>query len=208
VNWEKGPPCGLFFRWRHNMFRVKCRLHMPSAAVVVLGLLALGGCVTSPAPASKEMAPAPAKEIGPPAAGAPAHTKPRPLIESEKRLSGCGQEGSCDRLHFMTGLSALQSNPDTAAAHFRDVIRAAPKSSAANLSRAWLKALEASTGLEDKQVVMDTTEWLLLELLNRDKQVEELSKQLNALKLVDLEMKERTSRMKPRIPLPKPESGQ
>jgi hypothetical protein len=67
----------------------------------------------------------------------------------------------------------------------------------------------ASSKLEEKQVVMDTTDWLLLELLNRDKQVEELSKQLNALKLVDLEMKERTSRMKPRItPLPKLESGQ
>ncbi|MEP6888647.1 MAG: hypothetical protein ABI945_10055 [Nitrospirales bacterium] len=134
--------------------------------------------------------------------------KPRPLtIESEKRLLMCGPEGSCDRLHFMTGLSALQSNPAAAAAHFREVIKTAPKSSAANLSRLWLNVLGASSRLEDKQVVMDTTDWLLLELLNRDKQVEELSQQLNALKLVDLEMKDRTSRMKPRIN-PKLNSGQ
>ena len=192
------------------MLRMKRRLHMSSATVVVLGLFAVAGCATPPTPASKEMASAPAKEMGPPAVGAPAYTKSRPLtIENEKRLLVCGQEGSCDRLHFLTGLSALPSNPDTAAAHFREVIRTAPKSSAANLSRLWLKVLGASSRLEDKQVSMETTEWLLLELLNRDKQVEELSKQLNALKLVDLEMKERTSRMKPRItPLPKPESGQ
>jgi hypothetical protein len=80
---------------------------------------------------------------------------------------------------------------------------------AANLSRSWLNLLGTSSSLEEKQVIMETTDWLLLELLNRDKQVEELSKQLNALKSVDLEMKERTSRMKPRItPLPRLESGQ
>jgi hypothetical protein len=190
------------------MLTVKC-LHVSIAAAVLIGLLSLGGCATSPTPASKEMAP-PAKEIVPLVANSPAHLKPRPLtIESEKRLVLCDQEGSCDRLHFMTGLSALQSNPDAAAAHFREVIRTAPKSSAANLSRSWLNVLGAASRLEDKQVVMDTTDWLLLELLNRDKQVEELSKQLNALKLIDLEMKERTSRMKPRItPLPKLDSGQ
>ena len=184
-------------------------LHMSSASALVIGLLSLGGCATSPTPASKEMAP-PAKEIAPPAVSSPAHMKPRPLtIESEKRLLLCGQEGSCDRLHLMTGLSALQNNPDAAAAHFREVIRTAPKSPLANLSRSWLSVLGASSRLEEKHVVMDTTEWLLLELLNRDKQVEELSKQLNALKLINLEMKERTSRMKPRLaPLPKLESGQ
>jgi hypothetical protein len=130
-------------------------------------------------------------------------------IESEKRLLLCSQEGSCDRLHLMTGLSLLQSNPEAAAAHFREVVRTAPKSSAANLSRSWLNVFGASSKLEEKQAAMDTTDWLLLELLNRDKQIEELSKQLNALKLVDLEMKERTSRMKPRFnPLPKFNSGQ
>ena len=124
-------------------------------------------------------------------------------------MASCAQDGSCDRLHFMTALSALQSNPETAAAHFREVIRTAPKAQVANLSKAWLNILEGSSKSEENQVVMETTDWLLLQLLNRDKQVEELSKQLNALKLVDLEMKERTSRMKPRInPLPKLESAQ
>jgi hypothetical protein len=183
-------------------------LHRSSSAAVVIGLLSFGGCATPPIPASQEMAP-PAEVSVPRATDSPVHIRPRPVtIESEKRLSLC-QEGFCDRLHFMTGLSALQSNPEAAAAHFREVIRLAPKSSAANLSRSWLNMLEASSRLEEKQAVMETTDWLLLELLNRDKQVEELSKQLNALKLVDLEMKDRRSRMKPRItPLNKFESGQ
>ena len=190
------------------MWTAKC-IHVSSAAAVLIGLLNLGGCATSSTPPPKEMA-TPAKEVVPPAVGSPVSIKPRPLTaESEKRLSLCAQDGSCDRLHFMTALSALQSNPETAAAHFREVIRTAPKAQVANLSKAWLNILEGSSKSEEKQVVMETTDWLLLQLLNRDKQVEELSKQLNALKLVDLEMKERTSRMKPRInPLPKLESAQ
>lgn len=190
------------------MLPLKC-FHASSAATVVIGLLILGGCATTSGPASQEKG-SPSKEIEPPTVSSPAHMKPRSLTtESEKRLLLCAQEGTCDRLHFVTGLSALQSNPDAAAAHFREVIRTAPKSSAANLSRSWLNVLGASSKLDERQVIMDTTDWLLLELLNRDKQVEELSKQLNALKLVDLEMKERTLRMKPRItPLPKLESGQ
>src|SRR5688500_19179793 len=184
-------------------------LHRSSSAAVVIGLLSFGGCATPPTPASQEMAP-PAEASVPPVTDSPMHIRPRPVtIESEKRLLLCGQEGSCDRLHFMTGLSVLQSNSEAAAAHFREVIRVAPKSSAANLSRSWLNMLGASSRLEEKQTVMETTDWLILELLNRDKQVEELSKQLNALKLVDLEMKDRRSRMKPRIPsLHKFESGQ
>lgn len=196
------------------MLTVK-RLHVSTPAVVMVGLLCVGGCATPPSPASKEVAPPPKKSVPPPISS-PAHMKLRSLmIEAEKRLLLCGQEGPCDRLHFMTGLSALETNPDAAAAHFREVVRTSPKSSIASLSRSWLNALAASSSLEDKQVIMETTEWLFTELLNRDKQVdelskqvEELSKQLNALKLVDLEMKERTSRMKPRItPLPKLESA-
>lgn len=177
-------------------------VHIACGAAVVMGLLTLAGCATTSPPLSNP--------VSSPLAGPTSASKARPLTtENEKRLLLCGQEGSCDRLHFMTALSALQSDPDAAAAHFREVIRTAPKSPAANLSRSWLNMFGASSRLEEKQVVMDTTDWLLLELLNRDKQVEELSKQLNALKLVDLEMKERTSRMKPRItPLPKLESGQ
>ena len=189
------------------MWTVKC-IRVSSAAAVLIGLFSLGGCATSSSHPPKEMV-TPAKEGVPPAVGSPVHIRPRPLTtETEKRLSLCAQEGSCDRLHFMTALSALQSNPDAAAVHFREVIRTAPKTPVANLSKAWLGVLEGSSKSEEKQVVMETMEWLLLQLVNREKQVEELSKQLNALKLVDLEMKERTSRMKPRInPLPKPESA-
>jgi hypothetical protein len=183
------------------MLMMKCR-HVSTAAAVVIGLVSVVGCATTSSQPSKPMSS--------PSDRPAAVLKPRPsTIESEKRLLLCGEERSCDRLHFMTALSTVQSNPDAAAAHFREVVRIAPKSMAANLSRSWLNLLGTSSSLQEKQVIMETTDWLLLELLNRDKQVEELSKQLNALKSVDLEMKERTSRMKPRItPLPRLESGQ
>jgi hypothetical protein len=195
------------------MSMVKSR-HVSTAAAVVIGVVSVLGCATTSSQPPKPMSSPsdrPADRVADRPSDRPAAVlKPRPsTIESEKRLLLCGQEGSCDRLHFMTALSTLQSNPDAAAAHFREVVRTTPKSTAANLSRSWLNVLGTSSSLEEKQVITETIDWLLLELLNRDKQVEELSKQLNALKFVDLEMKERTSRMKPRItPLPKLESGQ
>ncbi|WP_447984926.1 hypothetical protein [Nitrospira sp. Nam74] len=191
------------------MSMMKCR-HVSTAAAVVIGVVSVVGCATTSSQPSKPMSSSSDRPADRTADRPAAVLKPRPsTIESEKRLLLCGQEGSCDRLHFMTALSTLHTNSDAAVAHFREVIRTAPKSTAANLSRSWLNVLGTSSRLEEKQVITDTIDWLLLELLNRDKQVEELSKQLNALKSVDLEMKERTSRMKPRItPLPTLESGQ
>lgn len=169
------------------------------AAVATAVSLFMGGCAApSAAPPLSSSSPELTSDM-----------KPRPLqTDYEKRLSGCVNDGSCDRLHFILGLSALKNHPDVAAAHFRESMKSAPKSATANLSRLWLNVLGEASRREDKQVAGDTTEWLLFELSNRDKQLEELSKQLNALKSVDLDMKERTTRMKPRIPsLPKLETG-
>ena len=180
------------------MTTITCR-HVLATAATAMSLF-MGGCATPSAP----------PPVSPSSPGLTSAVKPHPVqTDYEKRLSACVNDGSCDRLHFLIGLSALKNHPEVAAAHFREAMKSAPKSSTSNLSRLWLNVLGEASRQEDQQVAGDTTEWLLLELLNRDKQVEELSKQLNALKSVDLDMKERTARMKPRIaPLPKLENGQ
>ena len=93
---------------------------------------------------------------------------------------------------------ALPDNPEAAASHFREVISVAPKSQLASLSASWLKTLEAPSNREDKEVAMQTSKWLLLELLRRDKKLQELSRQLNALKQITLEMKEKGYLINPR----------
>lgn len=104
---------------------------------------------------------------------------------------------------------ALPDNPEAAASHFREVISVAPKSQLASLSAAWLKTLEAPSNREEQEIATQTSEWLLLELLRRehmlthevnvrDKKLEELSRQLNALKQITLEMKEKGYLINPR----------
>jgi len=52
---------------------------------------------------------------------------------------------------------------------------------------------------DDNKVAYETTNWLV-DLLHRDKAIEELAKQLNALKRVDLEMKSRAPHhIRPRL---------
>ena len=130
--------------------------------------------------------------------------------EREQTFRACTGDQPCDRFHFIRAIIAVHGNPESAVLHFREVMSIAPNSRLANLSASWLKKLQISSKFEDKEVVTQTNEWLLLELLNgerglkqelrlRERKLEELSKQLNALKKINLEMKERNYVTKPRI---------
>lgn len=136
--------------------------------------------------------------------------------EQEEQLPGCAERRQCDRLHFTRGLLALYENRALAAQHFQEVATATPDSRLAPASRQWLRLLaEVQPNGADPYARM--TDQLVRDLLDRevtiqhlaresdasavkalqrglkarDKQVEELTRQLEALKQIDQEMKEK-----------------
>ena len=130
--------------------------------------------------------------------------------EQDLHLTTCSQDHACEQVHFSRALLALFDNQRTAAKHFQDVIAAAPKSRLAGLSADWLKLLQNGSSEKDRDgLFTKATQHLILELLNREqlakeelngreKKLEELSKQLETLKLIDQEMNERAHRTRPR----------
>jgi len=166
------------------------RMHK-RASLLLGGLVGLSSCMTAP-PTVPIECPAEAK------VASMKTTVPLTII-SDHRLSVCERDRSCDRVHFIQGLFTLSENPPAAAVHFREVVRLAPKSQVGQLSRSWLTVLGTPSPTDDNKVAYETTNWLV-DLLHRDKAIEELAKQLNALKRVDLEMKSRAPHhIRPRL---------
>lgn len=134
--------------------------------------------------------------------------------EQDLQLATCMQERNCEQAHFSRALSALFDNQRTAAKHFQEVIAGAPKSRLAMVSADWLKLLQDSPSERGQQGhFVKATQHAILELLNREKmvteeliarqkKVEELSTQLETLKLIDQEMNEKTPRIRPRARSP------
>lgn len=132
--------------------------------------------------------------------------------EQESVLTKCAESRSCDRAHFTRALVALYENREVAVRHFRQVVAAAPKSRLASSSLFWLELLQdprAESGqngpfaratdrlirdLLDREVMIHQ---LTKETTARDKKVEELTNQLEALKQIDQEMKEKSRLPKP-----------
>jgi len=143
--------------------------------------------------------------------------------EQESVLTKCAESRSCDRAHFTRALVALYENREVAVRHFRQVVAAAPKSRLASSSLFWLELLQdprAESGqngplaratdrlvrdLLDREVMIhqltkETTaslQALQEELTARDKKVEKLTNQLEALKQIDREMKDKSRLPKP-----------
>lgn len=138
--------------------------------------------------------------------------------EQEEQLPTCAERRQCDRVHFTRALVALYENRAVAAKHFQDTVAVAPDGRLAAASRLWLRLLneaQADGGRGDPFARM--TDQLVRDLLDRevmiqqltresessavkalqrglkarDKQVEELTRQLEALKRIDQEMKEK-----------------
>lgn len=134
--------------------------------------------------------------------------------EQDLHLATCSQERTCEQAHFSRALSALFDNQRTAAKHFQEVIAGAPKSRLATASAEWLKLLQDGPSEKERQgPLAKATQNVILELLNREKVVteellarekklEEVSTQLETLKLIDQEMNEKAYRIRPRARSP------
>ena len=130
--------------------------------------------------------------------------------EQDLHLATCSQERTCEQAHFSRALLALFDNQRTAAKHFQEVISGAPRSRLAAVSADWLKLLQDAPSEKDRQGhLAKATQSVILELLSREqttkeelsareKKLEELSTQLETLKLIDQEMNERSHRVRPR----------
>ena len=133
--------------------------------------------------------------------------------EQDALLTTCAETRTCDRAHFIRALAFLYENQVAAAKHFQDVIDAAPKSRLASSSQFWLQLLQnPPTYFGRESSFAEATERLVRDLLEletssvlpfqrelqaRDKKVEELTQQLEALKRIDQEMKEKERTTKP-----------
>jgi hypothetical protein len=130
--------------------------------------------------------------------------------EQEVRLARCSQEHTCDQAHFTRGLIALFEDQHVAMKHFQVVLSASPHSRLAGPSQDWLRLLDDPPALEEREGGLGkTAQGLIVELLRRDqlmkqeltvreRKLEELSAQIESLKQIDEEMKEKSQRIRPR----------
>lgn len=140
--------------------------------------------------------------------------------EQDALLAACAETHTCDRAHFTRALAALYEDQTVAAKHFQDVITAAPKSHLASSSQFWLQLLQnPPIFFAQHSMFAEATDRLVRDLLDlefssawmlqrevkaRDKKVEELTQQLEALKRIDQEMKEKSRPMRPPTRMPPP----
>lgn len=135
--------------------------------------------------------------------------------EQDALLITCAETHTCDRAHFTRALAALYEDQTVAAKHFQDVLTGAPKSRLVVSSQFWLQFLqnppiflaqhgsfaEATDRLVRDLLELESSSALVLqrEVKARDKKVEELTQQLEALKRIDQEMKEKSRPTRPPI---------
>lgn len=140
--------------------------------------------------------------------------------EQDIVLATCAESHTCDRAHFTRALVALYEDQSFAAKHFQDVIDVAPKSRLAASSQFWLSLLrDPPTYFGRARSFAEGTERLVRDLVEleassaqvlqrevkaRDKKLEELTKQLEALKRIDQEMKEKSRPARPPTKMPSP----
>ncbi len=145
----------------------------------------------------------------------------RTLAEQQDRLLvHCAENHGCDRAHYLRGLVALCENRAVATRHFEGVLAVSSKGPLAASSRYWLQLLrETRPEMAREKTSMAVIERLVREILDReltiqrlkleseqkgasvrslkqalrarDERVEDLTGQLEALKRIDQEMKER-----------------
>lgn len=176
----------------------------PSSGGVLLGTaLALAACVpplTFPLPPQD-----------------PAATRRTQALvrQEEAELSGCADAGACAQTHFILGLLTLSDDPQAAIRHFRTAAERDPKGRLATSSRAWITMIEhpsrqpdgAATAvaalvrdLIEREMLLrqlsrgagyPSVETLRQEIASRDRRIAMLTQQLEAIKRVDREMREK-----------------
>jgi hypothetical protein len=140
--------------------------------------------------------------------------------EQDALYAYCGEKWPCERVYYHKGLMALYENRDAAAKHFQKVILTAPKSRLAASSMVWLQVLQDPRIASDRDgPFAQATDRLIRDLLDRelaihqatrareqtassvqelqdavahrDKKLKQLSSQLEALKQIDQELKDK-----------------
>ncbi len=147
--------------------------------------------------------------------------------EQQRQAQTCAATRSCDRVHYARALAALYEDRAAAEKHFRAVVAYAPNGRYAAASLHWLRLLEQGSGASDRDPrLMQTVEQLVREVLEhetialraatrppepravetqalkqqlkeREKRIEELTEQIDALKRVDQEVKEQVQPSRP-----------
>ena len=134
--------------------------------------------------------------------------------EQERQIQTCVAARACDRAHYLRGLAALYEDRRVAVKHFR-AVSGAPAGPYAESSRAWVRLLEdgrapaydPNFGQAAERVVREVLEReaaartaagrqeesqaLRQQVREQEKRIDELTRQIDALKRVDQEVKER-----------------
>jgi hypothetical protein len=136
--------------------------------------------------------------------------------KADQLLSTCAGTAPCERARFLRGMVALYEDRELAATHFKAALAAAPGTHVGSSSQFWLQLLKESDSASGQASFAQATARLVRELLDqelllrqaisattatdltvlkqelkiRDKQVEDLTKQLEALKQIDREMRD------------------
>lgn len=147
--------------------------------------------------------------------------------EQQRQAQTCGATRSCDRVHYVLALAALYEDRAEATKHFRAVVADSPNGRYAAASIHWLWLLEQDPGASRREPrLMQAVEQLVREVLEyetiaqraagrtqepkpadvqslkqqlkeREKKIEELTEQIDALKRVDQEVKEQVKPSRP-----------
>jgi lipopolysaccharide biosynthesis protein len=127
--------------------------------------------------------------------------------EQERQVQMCAATQACDRAHYIRGLAALYEDRNVAVKHFQAATSAAPAGPYATSSRHWIRLLEESRSASNQDPdLMHAVERVVREVLEskpgealslkrqlneREKKIDELTQQIDALKRVDQEVKDR-----------------
>ena len=114
----------------------------------------------------------------------------------------CGEHSSCDQVHFTRALVALYESREAAVKSFQRVIAATPNSRLAASSALWIQLLRGgaagfNSSDEQNATLTQVAERLVWQLLDRERKIEELTNQLEALKRIEQEVQEKTKPIRP-----------
>ena len=114
----------------------------------------------------------------------------------------CGEPSSCEQVYFTRALVALYESREAAVKSFQRVITAAPNSRLAASSALWIQLLRGgaagfNSSDEQNATLTQVVERLVWQLLDRERKIEELTNQLEALKRIEQEVQEKTKPIRP-----------
>jgi phage shock protein A len=145
------------------------------------------------------------------------------IREQERQVQACAAARACPRAHYFRGLAALYEDRAVAATHFQAVLAGEPDGPYGSSSRDWMQLLSDGRNGSDRATdLMHAMERLVREVLEeeaairqaadketqtvqslrrqlkeRENKIDELTRQIDALKRVDQEIKDRIKPSRP-----------